>query len=486
MSEIELKFQIPSHMHAQIQQDFAGLAAERQHLWARYFDTEDLQLHAHSIALRQRLENDLWLQTLKAPAQQPFERLEIEHKLGKKQPKQCKLSHYAKHPEVDQLLKKSLDTLQTPLILQFETEVQRSIHSEKYKNSIIEIAFDQGEIRHSAEFTAIYEIEFELKQGQLSELIEFVQPWIERYSLWLDSRSKSDRGYSLVARSCLIPAQHQQPLELHGDDTLHDMLQKVIRNTLQHLLPNATALSIECHDSEHIHQARVAIRRLRSALRFFNVEELHIPPVWAEQLTELFQQLGAARDRDALAENLLPQLEAAGSPINDLPPVKAENIEVSHLFKQPETNYLILDLLRYSQTAPLKKNSKDIRTLYQRLSKLHQQICADAARFCELEIEDQHRTRKRVKRLRYNIEFLQNLFPSKAVKTYLKALKPLQESLGHYNDLHVAEDLYLPYTKQKAKAWFVIGWLRAEQQRLQQDIQNELQIFSQTEPFWKS
>ncbi|MEX5444379.1 CYTH and CHAD domain-containing protein [Acinetobacter schindleri] len=484
MAEIELKFQVPSHMHAQLQQDFISLTLVRNHLWARYFDTTELQLREHGIALRQRLENEIWLQTLKAPGKQPFERLEVEFELGKEQPEQCDLKHYKNYPEVSELLKEALGSLKIPLNLQFETEVQRSIHVENYKNSVIEIAFDQGEIRHGTEFIAIYELEFELKQGQLSELIEFVQPWIQRYDLWLDSRSKSDRGYALIEGSSITPAQHQLPLVLSKDDNLHGMLQKIIRNTLQHLLPNATALSTEHYDSEHIHQARVAIRRLRSALRFFNVDELEIPPIWVEQLTELFQQLGAARDRDALAESLLPQLEAAGSPILSLPPATEENVDVEQVFREPETNYLILDLLRYSEAEP-KQVTTDIRMLYKRLGKLHQQICADAEQFCELAIEDQHRTRKRVKRLRYNIEFLQNLFPAKQVKNYLKALKPLQESLGQYNDLHVAESLYQPYVKRKPKAWFVLGWLHAEQQRLQKEIQAELQQFAQVQPFWK-
>ncbi|WP_347453892.1 CHAD domain-containing protein [Acinetobacter thermotolerans] len=484
MSEIELKFQVPSHMHAQLQQDFAALTPERQHLWARYFDTEDLRLYGHNIALRQRQENGLWRQTIKTPSKPPFERLEFEIELGETQPEQCELSCYKDHPEIRELLKEALGSLKESLILQFETEVQRSVRTEKYKNSTIEIAFDQGEIRHGSEFTAVYELEFELKEGQLNELTEFFQPWIERYELWLDSRSKSDRGYSLVEGSSITPAQHQLPLELSDDDSLHTMLQKIIRNTLEHLLPNATALAAERYDSEHIHQARVAIRRLRSALRFFNVDELEIPPIWIEQLSDLFQQLGTTRDRDALAESLLPQLEAAGSPLVELPPATEKELDVSQLFRQPETNYLFLDLLRYSQSKP-KKISADLQILLKRLSKLHQQVCADAKQFSELDIEDQHRTRKRVKRLRYNIEFLQSLFPSKLVKTYLKALKPLQESLGHYNDLNVAESLYEPYVKQKPKAWFVLGWLRAEQKRLQKEIQAELQDFSQIQPFWK-
>lgn len=119
------------------------------------------------------------------------------------------------------------------------------------------------------------------------------------------------------------------------------------------------------------------------------------------------------------------------------------------------------------------------------LSKLHQQICQDAENYQELDIESRHRTRKRVKRLRYNVEFLQSLFPEKEVKAYLKALKPLQESLGHYNDLFVADELFRPYVKQQAKAWFVLGWISAEQQRLSNEAAERLQQFAEnTKPFW--
>ncbi|MEK5750389.1 hypothetical protein VXE61_22555, partial [Acinetobacter nosocomialis] len=76
-----------------------------------------------------------------------------------------------------------------------------------------------------------------------------------------------------------------------------------------------------------------------------------------------------------------------------LPPATEENVDVEQVFREPETNYLILDLLRYSEAEP-KQVTTDIRVLYKRLSKLHQQICADAEQFCELAIEDQHRTRK--------------------------------------------------------------------------------------------
>ena len=61
---------------------------------------------------------------------------------------------------------------------------------------------------------------------------------------------------------------------------------------------------------EQLHQSRVGLRRLRSALRFFDGLTAPIDPAWDERLAVLSRQLGASRDRDALAETRLPELRA--------------------------------------------------------------------------------------------------------------------------------------------------------------------------------
>ena len=73
----------------------------------------------------------------------------------------------------------------------------------------------------------IYEVEFELKSGRLSDLIDFVKPWIQRYQLWLDVRSKSERGYALLNNKTDLPVQHQTTLELAAKDDIHHILQKL-------------------------------------------------------------------------------------------------------------------------------------------------------------------------------------------------------------------------------------------------------------------
>jgi Uncharacterized conserved protein len=145
---------------------------------------------------------------------------------------------------------------------------------------------------------------------------------------------------------------------------------------------------------------------------------------------------------------------------------------------------LILELLRFSQDQSKNQQKSSHKILCKGLSKLHQKVCADAENYQELDIESRHRTRKRVKRLRYNVEFLQSLFPEKEVKRYLKALKPLQETLGHYNDLFVAESLYRPYAKKHSKAWFVIGWLTQNSSICRNRLPSSYRNFLTPKPFW--
>ena len=43
---------------------------------------------------------------------------------------------------------------------------------------------------------------------------------------------------------------------------------------------------------------------------------------------------------------------------------------------------------------------------------------------------------------------------------------------------------YIGLMQKHSKAWFVIGWLTAEQQHLSEQAAEQLQKFSHTQPFW--
>ncbi|TCB51525.1 CYTH and CHAD domain-containing protein [Acinetobacter sp. ANC 4779] len=486
MLEVELKFQIPLSHQKQIHQLFLSKNARPISLSAQYYDTPERHLAQHNISLRQRLEDSHWIQTLKAPSSHNLERFELEVDLGEVDQPELDLKIYHAYPEAKNLLQQVLGKQVKNLIKQFETDVERLVYVIHYNCAEIEVSLDRGEIRHNNQTQVIYEIEFELKQGSIQDLIKFIQPWVKQYHLWLDVRSKAQRGDLLAQNLKISPAQFASPLQLNQKDCIDSALKQIVNNALHHFLPNASAIASEYYSSEHVHQTRVAIRRLRSALRVFGDWSTDVDPDWQAQLTSLFRQLGSTRDRDALSEGLLPQLEAAGAPFVQLPNLPEENsIPIDTSLRSVDSVHLLLALLQFVHQPGAKKQKTTLKKdSAKKLQKLHQQICKDADQFLELDIESRHRTRKRVKRLRYCIEFIASLYPSKDVKNYLKGLKPAQESLGHYNDLNVAEAMFQDIVKRKQKAWFILGWIANEKKYTLQQAQEHLDTFSKTETFW--
>ena len=86
---------------------------------------------------------------------------------------------------------------------------------------------------------------------------------------------------------------------------------------LNQVLGNASEL-IDGGTTEHLHQCRVGLRRLRSVLRDFAMLEGDPAPAgfarWSEDLASLFRRLGVGRDLDVVSESILPALAAAGGP----------------------------------------------------------------------------------------------------------------------------------------------------------------------------
>lgn len=486
MLEVELKFQIPASDQEKLYQLFLNKNARLISLYAKYYDTPERHLAQKNISLRQRLEDGHWIQTLKAPSDHSLQRLELETDLGKLENPDLDLEIYQSHAKAKQLLQKALGKQAKNLTVQYETVVQRLVHVVHFNRSEIEVSLDRGEIRHNDKKLAIYEIEFELKQGSVQDLLKFIHPWVQRYHLWLDVRSKAQRGDLLAQDLKIPPAQFASPLKLNPQDSTDHVLKQIINNTLQHLLPNASAIASGQYDSDHVHQTRVAIRRLRSALRVFGDWSKDVHPDWQEQLTQLFRQLGSTRDRDALSEGLLPQLEQAGAPFVQLPRTPEESgIPIDESLRSSDFAELILHLLRFvDQPSKKQKKAGLKKDIAKKLQKLHQQICKDADQFLQLDIESRHRTRKRVKRLRYCVEFAASLYPAQDVKRYLKDLKPAQESLGQYNDLMVAEALFQDMVQRKQKLWFALGWIANEKESVLQQAQQHLEDYSKTATFW--
>ena len=483
MQEIEFKFQVPVKKRKALQKAFTLLKAEPIHLAAQYFDTADQTLVKHCIAIRRRQENDEWKQTFKAVnSAKVLSRLELEFDIAPPETTTLDLDNYKKdYSAIYKKLKRALGLPLPTLELLFETNIQRLRVLQNIESSTVEIALDIGKIFKEQNSVDIFEIEFELKQGSTEDLIAFIRPWVQKYQLSLDTHSKSDYGLLAVRQQSCFPAQYQTLLLLNRSSRETEALQSIVANCLQHLLPNASSIARQQYSTEHVHQARVAIRRLRTALKSFAAWSEATQPHWKTELTTIFQALGGTRDIDALNEDLLPQLIEAGYPLDHLAPSTEAITDVCALFQRAETTQLWLELILFTEQeldspskTKLKKHALKV------IQSLHHKICAHAEHFSQLEDEEKHRVRKQVKQLRYSIEFVASLLDAKALKTYLKKLKAVQESLGHYNDLVVADALFQQAPEPEAAYSFAAGWIAAEKNRMLKLVEQQLIQFNQT------
>ena len=148
------------------------------------------------------------------------------------------------------------------------TEVTRTIFAiEPLPGTQIEAAVDEGEIRAVDKDRAepVSEVELELKGGEAAALYDLAAQLLEIAPLRIQTRSKSERGYRLVeCGDAAPPAVHAEPVILDPDMTVESALKKIGRSCLAQLLRNEPA--VLSAQPEGVHQMRVAVRRLRSAI----------------------------------------------------------------------------------------------------------------------------------------------------------------------------------------------------------------------------
>ncbi len=230
------------------------------------------------------------------------------------------LTRLAESPLPELLAKQKRRATLAPM---FRTSVRRWQWIVERGNASIEVALDVGEINaeddHQLLREPICELELELKQTQgdsgAAPLIDLALELLDAdgklpLALTPIARSKAERGYQLAARRP-APAVKASAKGFIRNITRRSTNSTALRAVVAHGLAVLTA-NIECllryDDPEYVHQSRVALRRVRSAIRLLDREHNDVPRSLSDELRWFARALGEARDWDVLTDETLPSL----------------------------------------------------------------------------------------------------------------------------------------------------------------------------------
>ena len=495
MMEFELKLEIPADRLAQVEAAVREGKAVRQHLQARYFDTGDGALARHGIVLRVRKEGRRWVQTAKGPTSGPLSRLEHNVSLVKPPGAAAPVADLARHAgtpvgeRIMQALGLESGEAFPGLLLLYETDVWRLTRNIELAGSVMEIALDVGRVVSGPHSIPLCELEVELKDGSPEHAVQLASEWCGRHGLWLSSISKSMKGQRLASGSAFGPAVPATPPEFDRHANSGQIAVAILQSCLAQVLGNASEMAGGSDNPDHIHQLRVGIRRLRTALRELSVLTGGIDPAWEAPLVEAFRALGQHRDSSHVMLSVQPQIEAAGGPAVDTQRLDADLADPALAVRSPAFQDAVLGIIGFVHGTPPQDGSLDPKAakkvLRQRLKKLRSQVVKEGRKFLSLEESRQHQVRKRLKRLRYLAEFVAPLFSARKFKKFITSLKPVQDALGLYNDELTALAAYRALTDKDKNAWFGVGWLSARRAPNALACLHELEAFSGVRPFWE-
>lgn len=460
--EFEVKLQVPPQARAAVHAALGTRGLRSQALQAHYVDTPTARLAKAGIALRLRREGRQWVQTVKCGLAHGLARLEhnvVVPAAAARNAQGVPLPDPTRHAgsEAGRRLQAALGDGAGELAVQHGTQVRRLLRTLWPRGAKLELALDTGWLLAAGRRQALCELEIELKLGEPVAVLHAARGWVRQHGLWLQVRSKAERA-ALLARGLPMAAavKAQEPRLVPGQP-VHAAWALVLHAALAHALPNAAQVASGAFADEHVHQLRVALRRLRSALRLFRGLVPELPATVEPALRDLFSALGSQRDLDVLAAELLPQMAAAGisAPLPARRPAATRHTAAAA--RAEAANLAWLDL----HAAALRPGAGpgDTALLLRRLSRWHERAAQAAQGFAEAEDEARHDLRKRLKRLRYGLAFCAGLLPAAAVARQHRALAKVQGALGRFNDLCTAQALL---ARRGAAAAPALAWLQAE------------------------
>lgn len=499
--EIELKLGLyPEHI-ARIKNAplFRKIKPQQHRLQSIYFDSNTFQLEHRGIALRIRRVGKQWIQTVKAESQSGgslTHRPEWETTVKK-----------GGHPDFSVLPAEALELLKDIDLKQiapiFVTEFKRSTWTLKDGDNEAEIALDVGKITVNHLQRDICEVEFELKSGSAEFLFDLAGQLLQHAPLFIESRSKAERGYLLAGVGNSKPVK-AIPVKFDSNNSISDVYCLIIRNALTQLLGNIPGYFEHIEDPEYLHQIRVALRRIRTGVSLIQTIGQPIPS-WNKALRKLMQTLNEARDWDVLEQEVLPDILGKMAPLSEEPidqatskSIQTEAITVRKLTQKKlhktEFTELILAIEHHLLTVSskvqepvLEQNvrqwgAKILEDCWQLLHQCCQGLTAQTT-------AERHRARIAAKKMRYATDTLFSAFDIRNAKRFIEMLANLQDELGYTNDRRVAQQLLQQLAKTNKSIAFDLGRityaLQIETQQQEKKPSEAWRSLSRMKLFWR-
>jgi triphosphatase len=455
--EIELKFQLDPAVLDRLEQKLILRARARtpavpQILLSTYYDTPGRELRQAGFSLRVREAGGRRVQTVKSEAEGVAARGEWEIELPGPG---LDLKAAARTP-----LEPVLRGLRGELMPVFATTVERTKRLIRQGAAKVEAAIDRGRIEAEGRTFALCELELELKAGAPGALFDLARRLADAAPLRLSFETKAERGYRLLEGKAVGEALKGGKVRLKPGMSTRRAFQAIAAAALRQWVGNAAVLGA-ARRPEALHQMRVALRRLRTALKLFEtVVADDAYPKLVAGLEWLTAELDQGRDIDVLIEETFRPAAArfhdqAGLAALGERLLKARTRAYDRtlaVLDTPRYLNLVIDVAAWIECgrwslpeealfaaradAPIEAMAGE------GLDKLRRQVKQRGAKLKRLDPRSRHRLRIRAKRLRYALEFFGGLYARRKDErdVFLRTLRAMQDDLGALNDLAVARE----------------------------------------------
>jgi CHAD domain-containing protein len=278
-----------------------------------------------------------------------------------------------------------------------------------------------------------------------------------------------------------MPSKSKAPAPVSAEQTTSEAFATILRHNLDYLTQwEETARTWE--DIEGVHQFRVTIRRMRSALTLFqNAVPRSISDPYAAEMRWIAGELGLARDLDVFISEGLAAV-AAKLPLGGAEKLEGlaqerrarayeEQVrsmldsERFRLFKHDFEHWLNSrgwELGELTKKQSQRQSTNLLPYARKLLDKQERRVLSAGSHVDRDDAAAMHQLRIECKKLRYAAEFFRPLFAG--MDTFISHMKGLQDLLGTMNDVAVTrqllDELLTGQTDQEVSVYAggLIGW----------------------------